>query len=197
MGEMEERLQKQMDFIVEIDKLKEITRQTYLADGSRKENDTEHSWHLAMMAMLLSEYANEPVDVLKVMKIVLIHDIIEIDAGDTYAYDEKGNQTKKEREMRAARRLYALLPKDQGDELMGLWQEFEAGETPEARFASALDKIQPVLLTDHADGKSWKEHGVHKDWVVNRNAKTPEGSEQLWRYTKALLDKNEQLGNLK
>lgn len=192
-----DRLKQQIEFIVEIDKLKQITRQTYLADGSRKENDTEHSWHLAMMAMLLSQYANEPVDVLKVIKIVLIHDIIEIDAGDTYAYDEAGNVTKKERESKAADRIYSLLPKDQGEELRGLWEEFEACKTPEAKFARALDNVQPLLLNHHSGGRSWREHGVERVQVEKRNEKTPEGSLALWNLVKEIIDENQKKGNLK
>ena len=192
-----DRLKQQIEFIVEIDKLKQITRQTYLADGSRKENDTEHSWHLAMMAMLLSQYANEPVDVLKVIKIVLIHDIIEIDAGDTYAYDEAGNVTKKERESKAADRIYSLLPKDQGEELRGLWEEFEACKSPEAKFARALDNVQPLLLNHHSGGRSWREHGVERVQVEKRNEKTPEGSLALWNLVKEIIDENQKKGNLK
>ena len=132
---MDERLKKQMDFLLEVDKLKFITRQTYLSNGERKENDAEHSWHLALMAVLLREYSNEPVDVAKVMTMVLIHDLVEIDAGDTYAYDAAGNQTKREREVKAAQRIFGLLPADQEEEFRALWEEFEAYETPEAKFA--------------------------------------------------------------
>ena len=150
-----ERLKQQMDFILEADKSKNIIRQTYLSDGSRKENDAEHSWHLALMCILLSEYANEKIDVLKTTAMVLIHDIVEIDAGDTYAYDTQGNTTKREREVKAADRIFNLLPADQAEKMRALWEEFEAGETPEARFAATLDKIQPVLLTNANNGKSW------------------------------------------
>ena len=141
----ENRLEKQLRFILEADKSKQVFRQTYLSDGTRKENDAEHSWHLALMCALLSEYANEPIDVAKTMIMVLIHDLIEIDAGDTYAYDEAGNATKRERELKAADRIFKLLPDDQAAWLRGLWEEFEEAETPEARFALALDKVQPVL----------------------------------------------------
>ena len=145
---MNDRLKKQMNFILEIDKLKAVKRQTYLSDGVNKENDAEHSWHLAMMCLLLNEYANEKIDVLKTMSMVLIHDIIEIDAGDTYAYDEAGNQTKSEREKKAADRLFNILPEDQADMMMKLWREFEERKTPEAKFASAVDRVQPTMLND-------------------------------------------------
>ena len=177
------RMDKQYDFLREIDKEKSIFRQTYLADGSRKENDAEHSWHLAMMAMLMSEYANEPVDRLHVMEMVLIHDLIEIDAGDTYAYDTAGNKTKRERELKAADRLFNILPKDQADRLRGLWDEFEENTTPEARFANSLDKMQPLMLNDASGGKSWTEHDVHNSQVYKRNERTHEGAEAMWKYS--------------
>lgn len=173
-----------MNFILEVDKLKKIGRQTYLSDATRKENDAEHSWHLALMAILLSEHANEKVDVLKVVSLVLIHDIIEIDAGDTYAYDEEGNKTKRAREEKAAERIFNLLPKDQAVYMRELWEEFEAGETAEARFALALDKVQPTMLNDASGGKAWKEHGVHISQILNRNASTEKGSKALWNFAK-------------
>lgn len=192
-----DRLQQQMDFILEVDKLKNITRQTYLSSGERKENDTEHSWHLALMCALLAEHSNEKIDVLKTMTMVLIHDIVEIDAGDTYAYDTAGNTTKREREVRAAERIFHLLPADQALWLRGLWDEFEEGVTPEAKFAIAMDKIQPVLLNDASGGKSWREHGVEVSQILKRNEHTPEGSRQLWEYAKELIDKNVENGNIK
>lgn len=192
----DQRLPRQMNFIRETDKSKQIIRQTYLADGSRKEDDAEHAWHLALMAMLMSEYANEPVDQLKVIKMVLIHDLVEIDAGDTYAYDEAGNSTKRERELKAADRIFNLLPPDQAAQLRALWDEFEASETPEARFALSLDKIQPLLLNDASDGNSWKEHGVRLSQVLKRNVNTADGSAKLWEYAKSLIDKNVANGNL-
>lgn len=192
-----DRLQQQMDFILEVDKLKNITRQTYLSSGERKENDTEHSWHLALMCALLAEHSNEKIDVLKTMTMVLIHDIVEIDAGDTYAYDTAGNTTKREREVRAAERIFHLLPADQALWLRGLWDEFEEGVTPEAKFAIALDKIQPVLLNDASGGKSWREHGVEVSQILKRNEHTPEGSVELWEYAKELIDKNVENGNIK
>ncbi|MBR1864915.1 MAG: HD domain-containing protein [Lachnospiraceae bacterium] len=193
----EERLARQLEFVLELDKLKYIKRQTYVADGSRRENDSEHSWHLALMAMLLSEYANEPVDVLHVMKMVLLHDAVEIDAGDTYAYDVEGNATKRQREEKAADRIFRILPEDQAKEQRELWEEFEAGQTPEARFANALDRIQPILLNDITGGKSWRERGIAASQVLERNADTHLGSETLWEYVKSLVEKNQQKGNLK
>ena len=180
---MDERLKKQLDFLLEIDKSKEVIRQTYLSDGSRKENDAEHSWHLAIMAILLSEYANEDIDVLKTVSMVLIHDLVEIDAGDTYAYDVEGNKTKKEREIRAADRIFKILPKDQADKLRALWEEFERGDTPESRFAAALDKTQPVILTDNQGGKSWMEHGVKKSQISKRT-ECKRGLQGTWRVYK-------------
>lgn len=188
--------EKQISFIMELDKIKKITRQTYLSDGSRKENDAEHSWHLALMAFVLAEYANEPIDVLKTMKMVLLHDVIEIDAGDTYAYDTEGNKTKRERELKAADRIFGLLPKEQGEEFRSLWDEFEEMETPEAKFANMLDKVQPLLLNDAARGKSWQEHGVKQSQVLERNKRTGEGSDAIWAYAKTLIGKNVKEGHL-
>ena len=195
-SKISERLQRQMDFITEIDRAKEVFRQTYLASGQRRENDAEHSWHLAMMAFLLAEYANTPVDVLKVIKMVLVHDLVEIDAGDTYAYDTKGNETKRSRELAAADRLFNILPKDQAAQLRALWDEFEAQESAEARFAHTLDKCQPVLLNDASGGRSWREHGVRRQQILERNARTPEGSEALWDYTKKCIERNIENGNI-
>lgn len=177
-----ERIEKQFEFLKEIDKEKNIFRQTYLADGMRKENDAEHAWHMALFVMVLSEYANEDIDVLKTMKIVLIHDLIEIYAGDTYAYDSKGNESKRGRELAAADRLFNILPKDQAEEFRALWDEFEENITPEARFANTMDKIQPLMLNNASEGRSWEEHGVHASQVYGRNEKTNLGSEKLWKY---------------
>ena len=177
-----ERLKQQFSFITEIDKEKEITRQTYLSDGQRKENDAEHAWHLALMTILLNEYANDTIDVLRTVTMVLLHDIVEIDAGDTYAYDEEGKKTQRARETKAADRIFGLLPKDQGEKMRGLWEEFEAWETAEAKFAHVMDNLQPVVLPSAADGKSWKEHGVHQSQIMKRNERTHEGSETLWNY---------------
>lgn len=189
-----DRLRQQLAFLLEIDRQKEIIRQTYLADGSRKETDAEHAWHLAMMCMILGEYANDTIDIAKTVMMVLTHDLVEIDAGDTYAYDSKGNETKRAREVKAADRIYGLLPEDQNAYLRALWEEFEAMETPEAKFANALDKIQPVLLTNQAQGKSWREHGVHRDQIMGRNIRTHEGSERLWEYVKEIIEKNVEAG---
>lgn len=191
------RLEQQMQFIVEVDKIKQITRQTYIADGSRKENDAEHSWHLALMAFLLGEYANEEVDVLHVLQMVIIHDLVEIDAGDTYAYDTAGNATKRTREVAAADRIFGLLPEDQAKQMRDLWEEFEAAKTKEARFALALDKIQPILLNNASGGVSWREHKVQEEQILKRNAATPDGSADLWAYAKLLIDENVEKGNIR
>ena len=191
---MMERLEKQMEFILEVDKVKKIVRQTYLSDASRKENDAEHSWHLALMAVLLKEYSNEEVDLAKVIPMVLIHDLVEIDAGDTYAYDEAGAKTKRERETKAADRIFGLLPSNQGTWLRELCEEFEAYETAEAKFAHVLDNAQPLLLNDASNGRSWAEHGVHKSQIYKRNEHTSEGSREIWEYMKKLVDKHIQLG---
>ena len=188
--------EKQISFIMELDKIKKITRQTYLADGSRKENDAEHSWHLALMTFVLADYANEPIDVLKTMKMVLLHDVIEIDAGDTYAYDTEGNKTKRERELKAADRIFGLLPEAQQKEYRGLWDEFEAMETPESKFANMLDKVQPLFLNDASGGISWEEHGVKKSQVLKRDERVHEGSERIWEYAKSLIEKNAKYGKL-
>lgn len=176
------RLDRQFDFFREIDKEKFIERQTYLSDGKRKENDAEHAWHMAVMTILLSGYANEEIDVLRTVSMLLIHDLVEIDAGDTYAYDTKGHEDKREREVMAAKRIFALLPSDQEKRLWSLWEEFEEGKTAEARFAHAMDHIQPLMLNDAAAGRSWEEHGVHVDQVLHRNESTAEGSAELWEY---------------
>lgn len=191
-----ERLQKQMEFILEVDKVKQIVRQTYLTDGSRKENDAEHSWHLALMAVLLKEYANEEVNLEKVIPMVLIHDLVEIDAGDTYAYDRAGLATQRERETKAADRIFGMLPENQGRRFRDLWEEFEAYETAEAKFAHVLDNCQPLILNDASGGKSWKEHTVHKSQIYKRNEHTAEGSREIWEYMKTLIDKHIQLGNV-
>ena len=193
-----DRLDRQFDFLRETDKLKQIGRQSYLADGSRKENDAEHSWHLALMAVLLSSYAEKDIDVLRVMTMVLVHDIVEIDAGDTYAYDTNGNATKRERETRAAGRIFNILPEDQAIYLRSLWEEFEEQATPESAFANMLDKLQPLMLNDASGGKSWKEHGVKLGQVLNRNKNTANGSKELWEYArKNFIESNVEKGILK
>lgn len=176
-------LQKIFQFCLEIDKEKMIKRQTYLSDGSAKENDAEHAWHMAIMAILLSNYANEKIDVLKTVSMLLIHDIVEIDAGDTYAYDNEGKKTQKERELKAAKRIYSILPKAQGDYLKNLWDEFEECKTPEAQFARTLDNIQPAMLNDASNGKSWLEKKVKLSQILDRNQNTAKGSKDLWDYS--------------
>lgn len=176
------RLQQQFAFIQEIDKEKTIFRQTYLSDASRKENDAEHSWHMAVMAILLSEYSNEKIDILKTVSMILVHDLVEIYAGDTYAYDSAGNNDKAEREIKAADKLFALLPEDQGEKFRALWDEFEEGVTAEAKFAITMDRIQPLMLNNASGGLSWQEHGVKASQVYGRNTTTAQGSEILWQY---------------
>jgi putative hydrolase of HD superfamily len=192
-----ERFAKQLHFILEIDKEKNILRQTHLSDGGRRENDAEHAWHMAVMVWLLREYANEEVDVARTMMMCLIHDLVEIDAGDTYAYDPEGIKTQKEREKAAADRIFGLLPEEQGRELRGLFDEFEAYETPESRFAHTMDNFQPMLLNDSNGGSDWKEHGVCRAQVEHRNEKTGTGSEAVWEYMKTVLDRNVQKGSLR
>ena len=194
---MNERLKKQLDFILEIDKAKNILRQTHLSGHGRQENDAEHSWHMAVMAILLREYANEEVDVLRVITMLLIHDLVEIDAGDTYAYDDKGNESRQERERRAAERIYGLLPEDQGAQLRALWEEFEAYESPEAKYAHMLDNFQPLLLNDSNQGGDWRAHGVKKSQIYKRNEKTEQGSREIWSYMQELIQRNIDEGNIK
>jgi len=183
-----ERLNRQIGFILEVDKLKSIVRRTYLLNTDRAENTAEHSWHLAIMAILLAEYANEPVDVGRVVKMVLVHDLVEIDAGDTYIYDVAAERDKVDRERAAADRIFGLLPSDQGEELRQLWEEFEACCTPEARFALALDRFIPQLHNYYTQGRSWLEHGITADRVLERNKPMAMGSEKLREFARALLD---------
>ena len=192
----QERLKQQVRFIVEIDKVKNIFRQTYLADGKRKENDAEHSWHLALSAVLLKEHMEEDVDLTRVMIMVLIHDLVEIDAGDTYAYDTAGAATKREREVKAADRIFGLLPEDQGRYFRELWDEFEEYESADAKFAHLLDNFQPLLLNDASEGISWEEHGVHKSQVCRRNERIPETSQIVWEKMLEIMDKHIEKGTL-
>lgn len=178
----QERLERIFAFCREIDREKEIVRQTWLADGSRKEDDAEHAWHMAVMAMLLADYANTPVDVGRVMQMCLIHDLVEVYAGDTYAYDTAGKKTQRAREEEAAERLFGLLPDDLNRKLRALFEEFDAGKSDDARFARVLDNIQPLMLNGANAGKSWEEHGVHLSQVLHRNERTPLGSEEIWAY---------------
>lgn len=190
------RLEKQIQFIVEVDKVKNIFRQTYLSDGERKENDAEHSWHLALSAILLKEYVSEEVDLLKVITMVLIHDLVEIDAGDTYAYDSAGAKDKREREEKAADRIFSILPTEQGQYFRELWEEFEEYETEEAKYAHLLDNFQPMLLNDAAKGKSWSDHQVKKQQIYKRNERIEETSETIWGEMQRIVEKNIQLGNI-
>lgn len=178
-----QRLEQQIEFCREIDKEKLIKRQTYLLDGSTKENDAEHAWHMAVMTLILSEYANEEIDVLKTISMLLIHDIVEIDAGDTFAYDEEAKKTQEERELKAADRIFGMLPEDQKTKFRQLWDEFEAGESPEAQFAHAMDNFQPVMLNAALGGKSWKEWGTSLSKILKRNENTHKGSDILWEYS--------------
>ena len=191
-----DRLQKQMEFIIEVDKVKKIMRQTYLSDASRKEDDAEHSWHLALMAVLLKEYSNEEVDLTKVIPMVLIHDLVEIDAGDTYAYSGESAAVTEARERKAAERVFGILPEDQGKVFRDLWEEFEAYETPEAKFAHVLDNCQPMLLNDASNGLSWTEHQVRKSQIYKRNEHTAEGSRKIWNYMQSLIQKHIDLGHV-
>lgn len=195
--EAKRRLEKQIAFLIEVDKVKNIFRQTYLADGKRKENDAEHSWHLALAAVLLKEHMAEDVDLGRVMTMALIHDLVEIDAGDTYAYDMEGAATKREREVKAAKRIFGILPEDQGIYFRELWDEFEEYETADAKYAHLLDNFQPLLLNDASEGKSWEEHGVHKSQVCRRNARIPETSEIVWEKMLEIMDKHIAAGRLK
>lgn len=184
-----ERLKKQIEFILEVDKIKNIFRMTKIHDGSRRENDAEHSWHLTLMAFLLCEYSKaDNIDVLKVMKMCIVHDIVEIDAGDTFCYDTVGSMDKLEREQKAADRIFALLPEDQGMELRELWEEFDAMETPEAKYAAALDRLQPVLLNYLNNGGTWQEHNITKKQVIQRNGRIEEGAPELWEFASDLID---------
>lgn len=196
MISMDDRLKKQIDFILEIDKMKEILRQNYLADGSARENDADHSWHLAMMALILSEYSNEKVDVTRVVPMVLTHDLVEIDAGDTYAYDEVGALTKETREKAAADRIFGILPEEQGTWMRGLWDEFEACNTPESKFAHVLDNSLPLFLNHASGGISWKDHGVKRSQIYKRNRITGEGSAKIWEYMQELIQENIDTGNI-
>ena len=182
------RIEQQFTFLTEALKLSEILRQTILPTSRRRENDAEHSWHICLMVLVLAEHANTPVDALQVLKMLLIHDLVEIDAGDTYAYDTAGMADQHEREARAAERIFGLLPPDQGAALRACWDEFEARETPEAKFAAALDRLQPVLLNILTDGQKWKEHGVTYAKVVARNEHAREGAAPVWAYALRLLD---------
>lgn len=194
---MSDRLNKQLDFALEIDKEKNIFRQTHLSGHGRNENDAEHAWHMSVMAYLLREYSNEKIDIARVMIMCLIHDVVEIDAGDTYAYDAEGLKTQKAREDAAKERIFSLLPDDQKEELIAIFDEFEESQTAEAKFAHAMDNIQPLMLNNSNDGSDWKEHQVSAKQVYGRQIRTKDGSEVLYDYTKELIEKHIKKGNLK
>ncbi len=193
---MDERLKKQLAFSLEIDKEKNIFRQTHLSGHGRNENDAEHAWHMAIMSWLLREYANEEVDIAKVMLMCLIHDIVEIDAGDTYAYDEEALKTQKAREEAAKERIFSLLPDDQKEALTALFDEFEENRTPEARYAHAMDNLQPLILNHSNGGSDWVEHGVTASTVYGRQKKTKLGSEKLYEVTDQIIRENIRKGVL-
>ncbi len=194
---MSDRLQQQLDFLMEIDRLKSVNRQTLITDGTRRENTAEHSWHLAMFAMILAEHANESVDLLHVLTLCLVHDIVEIDAGDTFAYDTTAYSDKDEREQRAADRLFGLLPADQHARFRALWEEYEAMETPESRFANAVDRMQPAML-NHMVGElsTWREHGISRPQAVKRLSPIGDGSTRLWEHTQEVIAEAVRRGNL-
>jgi putative hydrolase of HD superfamily len=182
------RLSQQIEFIIEIDKLKNILRQTLLTDSSRRENTAEHSWHIAMMAIVLSEYAPPETDIFRAIKMLLIHDLVEIDAGDTFCYDTQGYINKSEREIAAANRIFGLLPDDLQSELRQLWEEFESQNTPTAKFATALDRMQPFLNNGETQGSTWKIHGITRNQVMKRMTPIAEGTPQLWQYIQQTID---------
>lgn len=191
------RIEKQLAFSLEIDKEKNIFRQTHLSNNGRNENDAEHSWHMAVMAYILKEYANEKIDICKVMLMCLIHDIVEIDAGDTYAYDAENLKTQKAREDVAKERIFSILPKEQARELIEIFDEFEACETPESKFAHAMDNIQPLILNDSNNGGDWREHNVTAEQIYGRQRKTKLGSNRLFEITNQIILKNIKKGNIK
>lgn len=180
----EQTLNAFFDFFREIDKEKLITRQTYITDAIRMEDDAEHAWHMAVMAILLAGYSNGKIDILKTVSILLIHDLVEIYAGDTYAYGGVSKEDQHNKEARSADRLFGKLPAEEGKKLRALWDEFERADTPEARFAHTMDNIQPMMLNDYTGGKSWKEHGVHLSQILKRNEHTADGSSVLWEYAR-------------
>lgn len=194
---MDSRIEKQLAFALEIDKVKNVLRQTHLSGHGRRENDSEHSWHMALMAYLLREYANEQVDISKVMLMCLIHDIVEIDAGDTYAYDTENLKTQKQRENQDKERIFSMLPEEQKTEFIALFDEFEAYETPESKFAHAMDNLQPLILNNSNNGADWREHGVCAEQVYARQSKTKLGSEKLYEVIDAILKDNIDKGNIK
>lgn len=192
-----DRIARQLRFVVEIDRLKTVLRQTLLTDASRRENSAEHSWHLALMAALLAEHAGAEVDVPRTMTMVLVHDVVEIDAGDAFCYDAAANLGKEDRERLAAERIFGLLPEEQAAELRGLWEEFEAGATPEARFAVALDRLQPLLQNLHSGGGSWRAHGIAREQVLRRMDPIREGAPALWPVVLEVVEQAVAAGHLR
>ena len=182
------RLEQQLSFSIELDKLKGILRQSMLMDGSRRENSAEHSWHLATLAVLMQEHAAEPVDLTRVLKMLLVHDVVEIDAGDTFAYDTVNVATQSEREQRAAERLFGLLPQEQGNELRALWEEFEERHSPESKYANALDRLQPLMQNFYSGGSSWKKHGVTREQVLARMEAVKIGMPTVWPTVMKMVD---------
>lgn len=184
---MTDRLERQIAFLAEIDRLKSVIRRSYLIDGSRRENSAEHSWHLATAVIVLGEQADPNVDLLRAVKMALVHDIVEIDAGDTFLYDEAAAAQKEELEQKAAERLFSLLPEDEAEALKSLWKEFEAGETPTARFVRGLDRLLPLLHNYYTQGRTWREHNIRLPQVLKMNARIEEASPELWRFAQALI----------
>ncbi len=193
---MDERLEHQLRFVAELDRLKAVVRRTSLLDGSRRENSAEHSWHLAMMALALAEHAPEGIDLLRTVSMVLVHDVVEIDAGDVFCYDADASEGKQERERRAAERVFGLLPGAQGEPLRELWEEFEEGRTPEARFATALDRLEPLLQNYHNAGGTWREHGITRAQVLGRMEPIRSAAPALWPFVLRVLDEIEAAGGL-
>lgn len=194
---MDTLLKEQMNFLIEIDKLKTIERKTKIMHGSRLENDAEHSWHLAMMALILQNNANNKIDLLRVIKMLLIHDLVEIDAGDTFAYDSSGYVDKFDREVQAAKRLFGILPAEQEQELMDLWIEFEKKETDEAKFASSLDRLQPLIHNHNNQGDTWLKYNITSEQVFNRNKEIANGSNELWEYAQSIINNSVEQGILR
>lgn len=188
------RLLKDIEFIVEIDRMKKILRQTSVIGLDQRENDAEHSWHISIMAMILKEYSNEEIDILKVIKMLLTHDLVEIYAGDTFCYDVKGNEDKRERELKAAEKIYGMLDEDKGKELRSLWDEFEEMNTPESLFAASMDRIQPMLSNYYNDGGTWKKYSVEKENIYKRISPVEKSSDELWDYMKYIIEDAEKRG---
>lgn len=193
-----ERLEKQLALLIELDQLKSVLRRTRVKSADRRlENSGEHSWHVALMAVLMQEHANAPIDIARVMKMLLIHDVVEIDAGDTFVYDVAASKEQEQKELKAAERLFGMLPSDQGDELFSLWKEFEAAQSDDAKYAKALDRLIPMLLNYHNDGQSWKEHGVTREQALTINKRIEYGSVTLWDKAKELIEEATEKGWLK